>query len=107
MRADLDAGIQERDRVRGAADTGGRLSVTVKTTGPLSAVRPAIIFFEKLLSFLAKSKTHLCFLFPQVALRILLVTKSTAFFDFSVGLRMFFSRRWMSAAADEMKEPVV
>ena len=39
MRADLDAGIQERDRVRGAADTGVRLSVTVKTTGPLSAVR--------------------------------------------------------------------
>ncbi len=56
MRADLDAGIQERDRVRGAADTGVRLSVTVKTTGPLSAVRPAIIFFEKLLSFLAKSQ---------------------------------------------------
>jgi len=34
------------------------------------------------------------FLLPSVALRILLVTKSTAFFDFSVGLRMFFSRRW-------------
>ena len=40
-------------------------------------------------------KMHLRFLFPSVAPRILLVTKSAAFFDFSVGLRMFFSRRWM------------
>ena len=40
-------------------------------------------------------KMHLRFLFPAVAPRILLVTKSAAFFNFSVGLRMFFFRRRM------------
>ena len=47
MHADLDAGVQERDRVRGAADTGVRLSVTVKTPRPLSVLRRSHHLFLK------------------------------------------------------------
>ncbi|MEE3457046.1 MAG: hypothetical protein VZQ82_03305, partial [Lachnospiraceae bacterium] len=71
--------------------SGGGGAGTSKEGRPGQAgSRPVTIIVEKLLSYPAKSKMHLHFLFPSVALRILLVTKSAAFSDFSVGLRMFF-----------------
>ena len=81
-------GLPGRSAVSWAAEPASRAEIRTNRGG--ASLLPGTIIVEKLSSYPAKSKMHLHFLFPSVALRILLVTKSAAFSDFSVGLRMFF-----------------
>ena len=88
MKTSLNSACRGGVQPSGAAEPASRAEIRTNRGG--ASLLPGTIIVEKLSSYPAKSKMHLHFLFPSVALRILLVTKSAAFSDFSVGLRMFF-----------------